>query len=408
MIKSTKAKTPTLRFPEFFGEWEEKKLREVATIERGRFSPRPRNDPKYYGGDIPFVQTGDIVKAGGMIKDYTQTLNQKGVKVSKLFPKDTILITIAANIGYTGILDIPMACPDSLVGIMCKDNMNNLFLNYYLSMQRSRMNRIASEAAQKNINIEFLKPYPVTWTTLKEQQKIASFLTTADDWITTLKKQKKALEEYKKGMVQKIFSQKIRFKDDDGKEYPKWEEKRLGAVVRFGKGGTLSKSDIVDNGKYRCIHYGELFTEYAEVIHEVKSRTNVNTNVNSEAGDILMPTSDVTPRGLAKASVILVDGVKIGGDVNILKPANVVDSIFLSYMLNFYKKKIMRIVSGTTIRHVYSSDLGKITYYIPPSVEEQKKIASFLSSLDDLINLSNQRITLAEEWKKGVMQRMFV
>ena len=129
---------PELRFPGFKDNWEEKKLGEISKVERGRFSPRPRNNPIYYNGDIPFVQTSDVVNSKGRIINYTQTLNEKGLKVSKLFPKGTILITIAANIGYSGVLQIDMACPDSLIGIKCYKNTSNYFLHYLLEIANQK------------------------------------------------------------------------------------------------------------------------------------------------------------------------------------------------------------------------------------------------------------------------------
>jgi len=152
----TATNVPKLRFPGFEGEWGQKALGEVAKIQRGRFSPRPRNNPIYYGGNIPFVQTSDVVTSKGRIRNYTQTLNEKGLAVSKLFPEGTILITIAANIGFTGVLEIPMACPDSLVGISCHKDHSNDFINYLLQREQPKMDYGAVEAAQKNINIAFL------------------------------------------------------------------------------------------------------------------------------------------------------------------------------------------------------------------------------------------------------------
>lgn len=85
--------------------WFKSTLREIAYIQRGKFSIRPRNDPRYYGGEIPFIQTGDIPKSSSDVRYYKQTLNEKGLKVSRLFPKGTIVLAIAANIGITVILD---------------------------------------------------------------------------------------------------------------------------------------------------------------------------------------------------------------------------------------------------------------------------------------------------------------
>ena len=144
-----KQRVPALRFPEFIGDWREKRLGQIATIERGRFSPRPRNNPIYYGGNIPFVQTSDVVNSNGKIMNYSQTLNKKGLSVSKMFPKGTILITIAANIGYTGVLELDMACPDSLIGIGCSSSIDKFFLNYLLEIEQPKMDYLAVAAAQK-------------------------------------------------------------------------------------------------------------------------------------------------------------------------------------------------------------------------------------------------------------------
>ena len=117
-------------------DWEVKQIGSVAEVKRGKFTPRPRNDPRFYGGDIPFVQTGDVTNSGGRISEYTQTLNQDGLGVSILFKKGTILMTIAANIGYTGVLEIDMACPDSLVAINGFKNYSNEYLNCLFAYKR--------------------------------------------------------------------------------------------------------------------------------------------------------------------------------------------------------------------------------------------------------------------------------
>ncbi len=114
MSKKVNTKLPKLRFAEFKDrEWNVYKLLEIASVERGKFTARPRNSPKYYGGSIPFVQTGDIKNSGGKISSYSQTLNEQGLEVSRLFSKGSILLTIAANIGDVAITEIDVACPDS-------------------------------------------------------------------------------------------------------------------------------------------------------------------------------------------------------------------------------------------------------------------------------------------------------
>ena len=97
--------------------WEVVRLGDAAEVERGKFAHRPRNEPRFYGGDVPFIQTADVVQANGRIRQHSQTLNDLGLSISRLFPKGTVIVTIAANIGETAITDYPVAFPDSLVGV---------------------------------------------------------------------------------------------------------------------------------------------------------------------------------------------------------------------------------------------------------------------------------------------------
>jgi len=189
------------------------KLGEIAKIERGKFAHRPRNDPAFYSGDIPFIQTSDVTLSDGYIKKYSQTLNKKGLSVSKIFPKGTIVITIAANIGYSAILDFDSAFPDSLIGITPDKGINKEFLNYYLMTQQEKMDREAARGTQKNINIQFLKPWPVPLLPLKEQREIAEILQTVDQKIEIEKKKKALYEELFKTMLNKLMTGEIRLNE---------------------------------------------------------------------------------------------------------------------------------------------------------------------------------------------------
>ncbi len=161
-------------FLEMFGDpvrnekgWEIKDLGEIASIERGRFSPRPRNDPKFYNGAHPFIQTGDISRSNGRLRDYTQTLNELGTKVSKEFKVGTIVIAIVgATIGETAILEISTYAPDSVIGITpIEGNVQteSVFIEYILRFWKPVLRAKAPEAARANINIETLRPLPIIW-----------------------------------------------------------------------------------------------------------------------------------------------------------------------------------------------------------------------------------------------------
>lgn len=158
-------------FLEMFGNpvrnergWPTEPLGTLATIERGRFSPRPRNDPRYYGGNYPFIQTGDISRSKGRLREYTQTLNELGTKVSKEFGIDTVVIAIVgATIGETAILEIPTYAPDSVIGITPRsaDSRDSVFIEYVLRFWKPVLRARAPDAARANINIETLRPLQI-------------------------------------------------------------------------------------------------------------------------------------------------------------------------------------------------------------------------------------------------------
>lgn len=186
-------------------EWEIKQFQEVADISRGKFSHRPRNDKKFYGGVYPFIQTGNVVNCNGRVKKYSQTLNEKGLSVSRIFKKGTIVLTIAANIGDTGILEFDSCFPDSLVGINAKEGMSNIFLEFYLRTRKKYFNSIATQSAQKNINLEKLNPALIIKPPLKEQEKLADILLKIDKKIEICKKNKSKLKLLKKGLMQDLL-----------------------------------------------------------------------------------------------------------------------------------------------------------------------------------------------------------
>jgi type I restriction enzyme S subunit len=186
-----------------------------------------------------------------------------------------------------------------------------------------------------------------------------------------------------------------------------WEEKLLGKIAIFSKGKGISKADIVENGSTECIRYGELYTQYNELIQNVISKTNINKNdlVLSEYGDIIIPASGETQIDIATASCLLKDNVALGGDLNIIKTNE--DGVFLSYYLNNAKKfNIARLSQGISVVHLYSSQLKTLELNLPIK-QEQEKIASFLTSVDTKIEQLTKKESLLQEYKKGVMQKIF-
>lgn len=177
------------------GKWEIKRLEDIATVERGKFTPRPRNNPIYYGGEYPFVQTGDVKEAFVFLRKHSQTLNNKGLAVSKIFPRDTILITIAANIGEVALTTYDVACTDSVVAIQPKEEIEPMWLMFYMMNLQMYLDSIATESAQKNINLQVLRPLKIAVPPYYEQKELSKKLT---DFFDTLQLQRQHLNDAKK------------------------------------------------------------------------------------------------------------------------------------------------------------------------------------------------------------------
>lgn len=185
-----------------------------------------------------------------------------------------------------------------------------------------------------------------------------------------------------------------------------WENKRLDEVANFIRGKNLSKSDLKTEGKYKCIHYGQLFTDYNEVIKEIKSKTDIHYGqVYSKENDVLMPTSDVTPRGLATASCIKENGIVLGGGILVIRFKERYDGLFFSYFVSQNKSSILKLVKGSTVFHLYESDLKSLVVRFP-KYEEQVAIAKLLSDMDTEIDQLQKQLEKYKVIKIGMMQQL--
>lgn len=200
----------------------------------------------------------------------------------------------------------------------------------------------------------------------------------------------------------------LRFKNDDGSEFPEWEEKKIGELGAFIKGAALSKADISESGS-PLILYGELYTTYKEVAYNIQRKTQavVDKKYYSCVGDVIIPTSGESAEEISTATCVMVPDVVLGGDLNIFR-SDIVDGRIMSYILNHQAKwKIATIAQGKSIVHIQAKQLANICVKYPLSKVEQQKIAEFLSTIDTVIEKQKETVSAWEERKKGVMQKLF-
>lgn len=222
----TKGLDPTVEMKdsgvEWLGEipkhWEVKKLKYLTRIFRGKFTHRPRNDESLYDGKYPFIQTGDVSKAGKYITSYKQTVNEKGFKVTKEFPKGTLVMTIAASVGEVSILDFTACFPDSLVGFYPVDNNIVDFLYYQFSALRNELFKESTENTQLNLNIDRVGNIFCAKPPVEEQKliikNIENIAFEIDKSISQAEQEIALIKEYQKSLISDAVTGKIDVREE--------------------------------------------------------------------------------------------------------------------------------------------------------------------------------------------------
>lgn len=384
-------------------KWSTLALEEVASVQRGKFSARPRNDPKYFGGDIPFIQTGDVANSAGRVRSYSQTLNADGLSVSKLFPKGSLAITIAANIGDVAQVNFDFACPDSLVVVQANDGICIDWLRYILQSKKTSLESLAPQNAQKNINLEVLRPLPLDVPPLQEQQHIAEILLAWDAAIDLTEQLLAEKRLRRKGLMQQLLTGKLRLPGFAGK----WREYEIGKLFRE----VNRPVEWNDEELYELISVrrrsGGLFRRESLYGCQILTK-NLKT---ARTGDFLISKMQVL-HGATGLVTSEFDGMKISGSYISLVPRDpeLISTEFFSYfsqLPSFYH---------LTFLSSFGVHIEKMTFNIkwfmqskvsiPPNTGEQEAIVTFLKSADRELGLLQTKADALRQQKKGLMQQL--
>lgn len=407
---------PKLRFPKFAEKWDEYKLEDFFSFKNGINAAKEN-----YGKGYKFINVLDIINNNFITHDkildkvnvteevfnkslveYGDILFQRSSETREEVGQSNVYLDKEHNATFGGFV---------IRGKMIKDY-NPSFMNYLLKTSKSRKEITTKSGGSTRYNVgqETLKEVEIFTTSILEQKKIATFLTTIDTKIEQLSKKKSLLEQYKKGIMQQIFSQQIRFKDEKGNDYPDWEEKKLGEVCEMTSSKRVYLSDYVEKGIpfYR-----------GKEITELKN--------NKTPSDILFISEEryydyKTKYGVPKKDDILITAVGTLGNVLRIrnndefyfKDGNLIwlrkikeNSVFLEYLIQWNTKELIKTSIGSTQKALTMVELRKLCFLLP-SVEEQTQIANFLSAIDDKINLVNTQLENTQAFKKGLLQEMFV
>lgn len=415
---------PSLRFMGYSGNWIEKRLSAVAEIYDGT-----HQTPTYVAEGIPFysvehVTANQFIETKFISKEVFEKENKR---VS--LEKGDILMTRIGDIGTARLIDwdVKASFYVSLALIKKSNHIDSGYLSQYIASQFFQLElwkRIIHVAFPKKINLGEIGNCYVKLPLKEEQQKIASFLSAIDERIRQLTRRKELLEQYKKGVMQQLFSGKLRFKDEQGKAYPKWEEKLYEDIFTFYTTNSLSREKLnYDNGSVKNIHYGDIHTKFKTLfdltresvpfINDDVDLSKVKAENYCQEGDLVIADASEDYADIGK-SIELVNlnkqKVVAGLHTFLARPAkSKTYKGFSGYLVQapYVRKQIMTIAQGTKVLSLSPSRLGKVKLQIP-SINEQQKIASFLSSIDTKIESVSAQIEGTKGYKKGLLQQMFV
>ena len=381
---------PKLRFSSYNKSWNKIGLGNIAkNISSGKSKREDSGTFDLYGS------TGKI----GLCLSYSY----KG--------KYILVARVGANAGLLNYVNGSFGVSDNTLVLDLNDESCIDFIFYYL--QSYKLSRLAFGSGQPLITAGQIKKLKLNLPSLLEQEKIASFLSAVDEKIQQLTKKKELLEDYKKGIMQKIFSQEIRFKDDNGNKYPDWEEKKLGEVCKiFGRIGFrgYTVKDIVKKGE------GAITIGPSDITNNKISFDNctyISWDKYEESPEIKIFNNDillVKTASIGKSAIVKNLNYKatINPQFVVLKEVTL-DNDFLYYFMNYFsfKRQIKRIAAGGVLLTISQEHLNKLIIS-SPIISEQAKIASFLIELDNKIELINNQLEKTKEFKKGLLQQMFV
>ena len=365
----------------------------------------------YRKSGVPIITSGYVTDGIFFADSYLYVDKEKfdEEKRSAVMPGDIVMAKIGARCGASAIL--PEKHPIAILsGNALKITVDQLHHSTFYIWQvlwklytNGSIDELRTVGAQPAISMAILKKYKISLPPIAEQRAIATALSDVDALLAKLDQLIIKKRDLKQAAMQQLLTGQTRLPGFSGE----WEVKRLGEVANFLKGKGLPKSEINVYGSEPCIHYGELFTKYPESILKILSNTDVTTDVfYSITNDVLMPTSDVTPNGLATASCINQDKVILGGDILIIRAdPNILNGSFISYVIRQLRDQVMQLVTGTTVFHLYGSDMKKFTFLMP-SIKEQQAIVKILSDINTEITALEVRRDKSRDLKQGMMQEL--
>ncbi|MEZ9445050.1 restriction endonuclease subunit S [Vibrio sp. 10N.222.54.F12] len=426
---------PTLRFGEFEGQWSKVTFDDlnINVIDGDLGTQYPNKNELLPEGYCLFLSAKNVTKSGFQFSEMQFITQEKdGLLRKGKLKRGDIVLTTRGSVGHKALYT------DEVVFDSLRINSGMVLLRHqwkelsnefvYKSMFTRHFTKqidvVAFGSAQPALTVKEIKKLKLSVPpTLPEQQKIASFLSKVDEKIGLLSEKKDKLTEYKLGVMQQLFNGKwheqdgqlifmpptLRFKADDGSEFPDWEERKLGEVLLSHKlGGNYQNSE--DTTQHPLIKMGNLGRGSISLkkVEYIKSGEAIDHEDRIKEGDLFFNTRNTLDL-VGKVAIWNNELPEAYYNSNLLR-LGFENNRFMNYCLNSFNgiSGLRRFATGTTsVAAIYTRDLLKLKIIVPSS-DEQIKIVHFLSAIDQKIDLANSELNKAKEWKKGLLQQMFV
>ena len=397
-------------------------------IKSSKYGPRFDANDYDLNGNVKTIRGTDVALDATIKYEQVPIANlpQKLIDEHQLQEGDILMIT-TADCGLSAVFEkqeIPFIASAYAVRIVLKNSLDSLWVKYYLQTQHivNEVNKYVRKGTLSNLPLSDISKFSFTVPALEEQTKIATFLSAVDEKISQLTQKHELLSQYKQGMMQKLFSQQTRFKADDGSEFGEWEEVKFSGIFNFHQTNSYSRALLAEYGEIMNIHYGDIHTKFSMLFDVNKESVPfLNDEVDTskiakeqflKVGDLVIADASEDYKDIGKSiEVISLNNQKVvaGLHTYIARPVKPFALGFCGYMMQTFpvREQIKKLATGISVLGISKTNLGKVELKVP-SLEEQTKIANFLSAIDQKIEVVVQQIEQAKTRKKGMLQQMFV
>lgn len=375
-----------MRFECSLEEYKKYKLGELVENVVAGATPKTSVDDYWNGGDIPWLSSGEVHKKFIYFTDKFITSEGYNNSSTKIVPTNSVLIALAGQgktRGTVAINKIELCTNQSIASIIPNEMLNYKYLFYYLESKYEYLRTLSSsDGGRGGLNLKLIRSIPIQVPSIKEQENISNFINEIDKKILLLEQKHKLYDDFKKYLMQQIFTQKLRFDFD---------EIRLKSISKINKGKQLNKEHMLELGKFYVLNGGQEPSGYTD-----SWNTSENTITISEGGNSCGFVNFNTEKFWS------------GGHCYYLnKLSENIDVYYLYSYLKFIEPQIMRLRVGSGLPNIQKGDIENIKIKILPK-KEQIKISNLLLSTDNKISSIESQKDSFEIFKKGLLQQMFV